>query len=175
MFVGSTQIALRDILAKGAMKLEEVEKRLRVWGKLGFGVEAIDVISKGITSGAVLSFTDGDKTWLRLGAPFVRLERGNDWGYVYLAYKAKNDSGTCSAKHGITASEGQIVEIQWRDGSITHEPLVMRNAYASVSDHGQMVPTTVTSPVPGIMVTSRGVSAWTALDSEGLKVRSDAF
>lgn len=134
---------------------------------------APDLVGEALLAGDVVSLSDGGKTWLRNGAPFVALQRGNDWGHEYLAYKAKGDHGECSIKYSIQAKEGQVVEVLWPDRTITKEPVVLQVSNKEYYDHGHR--NAVIFALPGVMAEAHGLRVWVPLDSEGLKVRSDAF
>jgi hypothetical protein len=164
--------ALLTYLEDGARTVEDCRTALRKSGALGFGVEADDVISALVLTGQIVTFSDGAKAWARKGADFVQLQRGNDWGVEYLAYVAL-ENGSANARRAIPAVEGETVEVRWPDGSITNETITMRSFHFTVSDHGHE--SRGTSVVPGVLIVSRGISAWVPLDEKGLKVRADAF
>lgn len=171
--MSTTRKTLLGLLKDGPRKLDDVLRDLARSGKLGFGVEPEDVWSAALVAGDVVGYNDGQKTWARIGAPFVQLRRGNDWGSVYFAVQPLDDRGMASARRGITSVEGQVIEIKWPDGSISQERITHCVIFSRVSDHGTV--SDVQSTIPGVEINHRGVKTWIPLDTEGVRVRSDAF
>lgn len=163
---------LLDILKNGAVQCDDVFKKLVKSQALGFGVEPEDVVSAALISGKISTFSDGGKSWARIAPPFVALERGNDWGVNFLAYKAKDERGNDWIKNAVVAHDGQTLDVKWPDGTITICEIVLH-----VKDNGGGRPwdQLATESIPGVMIMFHGVSAWVPLDTPGLKVRADAL
>lgn len=157
----SSRGLLLEILKQGALKIDEVERRIYARRDvLGFGVEAEDIISAAVAEGIVVAISDGGKTYLRIPAPFVKLERVYH-DIEYLTYKAEADFLNGYQRFGIKPTEGQIAEIRWADGTITNETIVQEaNNFRRI---------------PGFHALIRGVKVWVPLDHPGIKVRADAF
>jgi len=88
---------------------------------------------------------------------YRKIERFDDWGYIYYAYSGEglSTAGTASRSRGITLIAGQIVKVRWPDGTKSEERLVAKKHTASVSDHGSGY--TVDSNYFGVNVEARGV------------------
>ncbi len=108
-----------------------------------------------------------------MGNEFVQLRRGSDWGTEYLSYDPLDSSNRASASRGIVTREGQEVEVSWPDQSITVEKLTHRSFRAQVGDMGHTY--SVSFDLPGVVLSTRGISTWTPLDTLDLKVRANAF
>lgn len=106
-----------------------------------------------------------DMTW-------IKLERGNDWGFQYLAVKALTSDGYANARdlrHPF--AEGEDVEARFPDGTVDTMPVKHRTFRNEVSDHGHT--NFVRCELPGIEVSHRGLCHWVPLDQ--VEVSSDSL
>lgn len=104
---------------------------------------------------------------------WIKLERGNDWGSIYLSRKALTENGTANARHRIEVNAGDTVKVRWPDGTVRDEKIVFERLHDSYTDHGQMHSTHVYSSVPGVETEANGIKMWVPLDE--LEVEENRF
>lgn len=105
---------------------------------------------------------------------WLRMEEGNDWGYVYLAMPGKKQTEhgmACAQKLGIKLRKDALLRTRFPDGSVREYPIGIRMHRESVGDHGQLHTTEVRSDRYGIHVEAMGFKdVWISLT----KVEVDA-
>ena len=95
---------------------------------------------------------------------WIKLERGNDWAYEYLAIKALGPHGA-NAGRCITTCDGEQVDVRWPDGKETKEEIAFKSFKSSYREQGQMYPTEVSYTLQGIRTSVNGVQTWVPLDA----------
>jgi hypothetical protein len=101
---------------------------------------------------------------------FIQLKRGNDWGKEYLAINPlKKSSGSADFSLGCRFKEGEKVAVKFPDGTEDKYPVVFKEFYDTVHDHGHQYE--VTSQLPGIEIVSMGIKQWICLDEVEVKLK----
>lgn len=96
---------------------------------------------------------------------WVKLERGNDWGYEYFSLpgKSKTQHGTCDSKNALKYTEGGRIVVKWGNGVLESVDIVHRQFSDRVNDHGHSYDVAYT--LPGFEASHRGTVQWYPLDA----------
>ena len=100
---------------------------------------------------------------------WISLERGDDWGTQYLAFKATDKQGYCSTKRALKFEDGESIRVKWPDGTETTERITNQTIHGRYSDHGHEH--TTESKIAGIQCGCRGIPFWIPLDQPGLLIQ----
>lgn len=93
---------------------------------------------------------------------WTKLERGNDWGFDYLAIKAMSSQRTCSARRRHPFAEGRPVDVKWPDDTVESVTVKHRAGSNAVSDMGRE--STTYFQLPGFEKDVNGRTIWVAFD-----------
>jgi hypothetical protein len=104
---------------------------------------------------------------------WVAIEEGNDWGAIFYTFAGErlNKYGTNATDSALVLTKGQMLNVQFRDGTERVVHLDSQSTTTSVSDHGRQYP--VHQERFGFNMQYRGSLVWIPLQE--VRVRKDSL